>query len=89
MAEVFGYFDEEWREAPFTCRNCGWTGPSSEMANEPFRDLMDFSCPRCDTMLLIVNWPTLEDTRAAAAAGNAEAQRELARREDPPSRRGD
>lgn len=34
-------------------------------------------CPRCDRMLVIVPYPTHEETRAAAAAGSEEARSDL------------
>ena len=40
------------------------------------------TCPDCDSMLLIVPFPTYEQTRAAAADGNEEAIAELQRIEE-------
>jgi hypothetical protein len=44
-------------------------GASSELA--------DYSCPRCDTILVIVPYPTITQIEQAAAAGNPEAIKEL------------
>ncbi len=55
---------------------CGWSGPASSAENY-FREVLDVTCPQCDTMLLVVAYPTHEETRAAAAAGNEEAIRTL------------
>ena len=61
------------------CR-CGWSGPPGP-CEDYFDALLDVTCPRCDTMLLIVLYPTDEETRKAAAAGNEEALAELQRLE--------
>jgi len=58
------------------CPSCGWSGRRGDIAEE-HRDLLDFCCSRCDKMLLIVPFPTVVETRAAAAAGNPRAQAEL------------
>lgn len=64
------------REAPITCPDCGWSGRGAD--NEDyFEELLDVRCPECDRMLLIVSFPTAAETRAAAAAGNPQAQAEL------------
>lgn len=47
------------------------------MSKEPFSELMDFSCPSCDKMILIVSYPTLEEIEQAAAYGNTEAIAQL------------
>ncbi len=57
---------------------CGWSGPPGPH-EDYFDALLDVTCPRCDTMLLIVPYPTDEETREAAAAGNEEAIAELRR----------
>ncbi len=63
-------------DAPLTCPDCGWSG-SGAGSQELFEELFDVSCPQCDSMLLIVPYPTAAETRAAAAAGNPKAQAEL------------
>jgi hypothetical protein len=75
MGKHLSYWNYD-RQAPLTCPDCGWTGrgPDNE---EHFRDLLDVRCPQCDRMLLIVSYPTDEETRAAAAAGNEAAAAEL------------
>lgn len=70
------------------CPNCGWTGQAQAANREDHAELFDVSCPRCDKVLLVVGYPTLAQTREAAAAGNPEAIAELAeierlRREAP------
>ena len=77
-ALIFGYFDDEWRTGVFTCPVCGWRGRHDEMSGPNlFRELMDFECPSCDKMLLIVGYATYEQVREAAAKGNEEAIRAL------------
>ncbi len=51
---------------------CGWSGRCRDF-EEIFREVLDVTCPDCDRMLLVVAYPTHEETRAAAAAGNEEA----------------
>jgi hypothetical protein len=69
-------FDDasEWID----CGNCGWAGFASEASIELFEALCDLECPKCGARLIVITYPTHEDTRAAAAAGNEEAQRDLA-----------
>lgn len=67
---------EYHRESSVTCTRCGWSGPAS--SGERFhQDLLDVTCPDCAQMLLIVPFPTIEETRAAAAAGDRRARAEL------------
>jgi hypothetical protein len=62
-----------------SCPVGDWSGQAGQ-ASIGYRDeLFDVSCPVCGTMLLIVVYPTTEQTREAAAAGNAEAIAELPR----------
>jgi hypothetical protein len=77
MAEHLGYWDYDSDEL-VSCSACGWSGPGSAGENI-FHELLDVTCPQCDTMLLIVSFPTLAETRAAAAAGKREAMVELRR----------
>jgi tetratricopeptide (TPR) repeat protein len=74
-AKHLNYWDYD-RASEVTCPSCGWSGAGA--GNESYFDeLLDVRCPECETMLLIVAFPTLEETRAAAAAGNPLAQAEL------------
>lgn len=61
----------------FVCP-CGWQGSLTELDTEIFDELADGSCPKCDRMLLIREFPTLAQMRRWAARGNAEAARDLA-----------
>jgi hypothetical protein len=62
---------------PLQCDRCGWTGPASAGDKDFFDELFDISCPKCDAMLLIVPYPTSEETKKAAAEGNQRALEEL------------
>lgn len=85
-ARIFRWHDLRERDV-FVCR-CGWTGVFREMSNGWFEELIDGSCPTCDTMLAIRSFATLDEIREAAAAGNAEAADQLrdleARQADQP-----
>lgn len=35
--------------------NCGWEGKPMDAFNEMYTDVVDFECPKCEKMLLIVN----------------------------------
>lgn len=65
------YWDYE-PDASLECPACGWSGPASGH-EEPFRGLFDVKCPECDRILLVVGYPTSEETRTAASAGNPRA----------------
>ena len=72
---------------PLSCGSCGWSGKGSEGEEELYSDLYDVSCPACGHMLLIVPYPTVEETRAAAAAGNPRAIENLDTAEQVAARR--
>lgn len=58
--------------------NCGWSGPGGDHEEHHLDSmLLDVRCGSCGRMLLVAMYPTLEGTRAAAAAGNPRAQAEL------------
>jgi DNA-directed RNA polymerase subunit RPC12/RpoP len=59
------------------CDACGWAGLGSELGIELFEGLSDLECPKCSARLLVVVYPTAEETREAAAAGDERAQRDL------------
>jgi hypothetical protein len=74
-ADYLAYYDYD-RDAPLTCPGCGWTGCAS--GHEDLHDdLLDVCCPECGCMILVVPFPTLAETRAAAAAGNLAAHEDL------------
>lgn len=76
-AKILSYyaFDDG---ADITCPECGWSGVAREAAVEYYAELFDVSCPRCDRMLLIVGYPTVDETKAAASLGDPRAQEEMA-----------
>ena len=41
--------------APITCHHCEWTGIFSDLSLEAFQDLAQYSCPECDTHLVLVS----------------------------------
>src|SRR4051794_12335807 len=75
MAGHPDYYDYDW-DQPVTCPTCGWTGLGRDH-QDTHGDLFDVTCPSCNEMLLVVLFPTLAETRAAAAAGNPRAQADL------------
>ena len=76
MAEHLTYYGYD-EDRPVTCPGCGWNGPAKDGSQGLYKELFDVSCPRCDTMLLIVSLPTVEETKEAAARGDARAQADL------------
>ena len=34
---------------------CGWQGKATDAYGEMYEAVMDFECPKCDKMLLIIN----------------------------------
>ena len=74
-SRVFRWYDLQEHDE-FICQ-CGWTGVFREMSNGFFDELIDDSCPRCDTMLAIRSLPTLDEIREAAAVGIPQAVAEL------------
>jgi hypothetical protein len=75
-AKILNYyaFDDG---AEITCPECGWSGAAREASVEYYKELFDVSCPRCDRMILIVNYPTPAETKEAAELGNPRAQEEM------------
>lgn len=58
--------------AVIRCARCDWSGEGGPH-EQLFEQLLDVTCPRCDSMLLVVTFATLEETRAAALEGNDRA----------------
>ena len=71
--EQVSYYSS-WETDTWLCR-CGWTGTGKEASQEPFSALLQVDCPKCDGRLCLVIYPSPAEERAAAKAGNAEAQR--------------
>lgn len=78
MAQVIdNAYAPGWLDADTACEACGWHGGVAAMRMEPGREATDYACPGCGNLLLIVAHPTLEQVRAAAAAGDADAAGQL------------
>lgn len=75
MAKDIGYWQYD-DDAPLECPRCSWNG-TAKGHEEVFSELLEVRCPSCQSMLLIVLFPTDAETRAAAADGNAAATAEL------------
>ncbi|WP_343651487.1 hypothetical protein [Stenotrophomonas sp.] len=75
---IDNYFQPGWREQMHTCAACEWKGSSRAMVMELDEDATEYDCPVCENPLLVVMHPDLAQVQAAAAAGNAEAQEQLA-----------
>ena len=73
-AKILSYYDYD-RDRTISCP-CGWSGTCSDH-EDYFTEVLDVRCAKCDRMLLIVGYPSDEQTLIAAAAGNKEALREL------------
>lgn len=54
------------------CDRCEWRGEGGPH-EELFEQLLDVTCPNCGSTLLVVVFPTLDETRAAASEGNERA----------------
>lgn len=74
---VDNYFQPGWRDQVHVCAACEWQGSSRAMVMELHEDLTEYDCPACENPLLMVMHPDIEQVRAAAAAGNVEAQQQL------------
>jgi hypothetical protein len=75
-AKPIDYYDYD-EDAELACWKCGWHGQARDGSRGYYKELFDISCPKCDTMLLIVSHPTIDETKEAAASGNARAQAAL------------
>lgn len=72
------YYHPHWREQRHTCPACDWQGDPRQMEMELHDEQTEYACPHCEFPLLVVLHPDLAQVQAAAAAGNAEAQGQLA-----------
>ena len=78
MADIIrNYFTPGWRSDRLSCV-CGWEGTSANMQMELHEEVTDYACPACENTLLIVSHPDMQQVQQAAAAGNVEAQQQLA-----------
>lgn len=68
MAHHLKFWDYD-SSAELTCPTCDWCGPAD--GNEEWDStLIEVRCGSCGQMLLVVPFPTFDETRKAAAAGN-------------------
>jgi hypothetical protein len=79
MTTHFSYYSD-WKTPILTCPQCGWTGTFEQGEVELYSELMDTSCPRCDTMLALVSYPTIKESEANVDKLTSEEKRELATR---------
>ncbi len=78
MAEIIrNYFTPGWRTDRVACP-CGWQGDPRAMSMELHEEVTDYSCPSCESTLLTVVHPDIDQVRQAAADGNDEARQQLA-----------
>ena len=75
MAIHHNYYDD-WHGKDYSCK-CGWSGVINKGDLELYDALADFDCPKCETKLLIVSYPTTADIKEAASDGNEEAKQQL------------
>lgn len=73
-AEHFDYFEFDLNDK-LKCPSCGRVSRASDLL-ETYAEVADFVC-RCGHMIAIVSYPTVEETKQAAAKGNPKALREL------------
>jgi hypothetical protein len=72
MGRVCKYYSD-WQQELFACAECGWTGTVSHEDLEVGDVAAIIECPKCYRSLGVVLYPNLEETKQAAAQGNAEA----------------
>src|SRR5256885_16071836 len=53
-AKPLRYYEYD-ENAELECWNCAWRGRAREGSRETYDELFDVSCPRCETMLLVVS----------------------------------
>ena len=76
MSELRNYYSN-WKNEIYECLKCNRKFKVNEMTFEAFSELMEFSCPDCDTIVLIVGSPSDDQRKEAALSGNEEAIQEL------------
>jgi hypothetical protein len=78
LTSLFDDYFEFRDDMQVSCRHCGWAGPAGETILEMSSEVapvLDRECPNCLHIVLVVPFPTFEQTRVAAEAGNEEAIR--------------
>jgi hypothetical protein len=76
MGRVCKYYSD-WQHEAFACSQCGWTGTVSHGDLEAGDVAAIIECPKCFRSLGVVLYPNLQETKEAAAQGNAEAIKAL------------
>lgn len=74
---VTDYYQPGWRDQNHACPACEWQGSSRQMEMELHDEQTEYTCPQCEYPLLVVLHPSLQEVKAAADAGNEEAQQQL------------
>lgn len=72
MGKVCKYYSD-WQHEVFACSKCGWTGTVGHQDLEAGDAAAIIECPRCYRSLGVVLFPSLQETKEAAAQGNEEA----------------
>lgn len=62
MTKMFNWFDN-WKAESLDCPKCEWEGVIDMDSTDEFDELLDFRCPKCNTMLAIINFPALDEVR--------------------------
>ncbi len=70
-------YNSDWQHETFTCGQCGWTGKVGHEDLEAGDVAAIIECPKCYRSVGVVLYPNLDETKEAAATGNAEAIRAL------------
>lgn len=62
--EIVNYYGD-WRDQRWACKHCGWKGQGVDLSDgDVYTELMEMDCPGCHTGLLIVNFPTISESKA-------------------------
>jgi hypothetical protein len=76
MGKICKYYSD-WQHEAFTCSQCGWTGTVGFGDLEAGDVAAIIECPKCYRSVGVVLYPSLQETREAAAQGNEEAIKAL------------
>jgi hypothetical protein len=74
-ARRIDYFEFDFDD-DLACPDCGRHWKAGDLF-EPYEEVMDFVCGECGKMIAIVVFPTVDEIKRAAAAGNPKAIEEL------------
>ncbi|MGI9021377.1 MAG: hypothetical protein ACR2G3_11785 [Solirubrobacterales bacterium] len=75
MAEHVAYYAFD-RDGDVTCRHCEAQAKAGDWM-EPYDELFDITCGKCEVMLYIVSYPTFDEVREWAARGHPAAIADL------------